>query len=97
MDDALRIALQSGLPYTGLRDFEIDPRLLRYVPLRVATEEQIVPVVLIANTLTIAAPRPQPDLTTVRKHFPHLGIDVVIAPATEIAAALRRAEGAPPR
>lgn len=94
MDDALRLALESGLPYTGLRGFDVDPRLLRYIPLQHAAKAQVVPVILIGDTLKVASATADPDLAAIRKAFPNLRLDVVIAPAAEIAASLHRAEGA---
>ena len=93
MDDALRIALESGLPYTGLRDFEVDPRLWRYLPLSVALTERVVPVILVGDVLTIAATRPDPDLSHLSRHFPHLGVAVAIAAAHEVDHVLLRAQG----
>lgn len=84
MDDALRIALDAGLPYTGLRGFEVDPRLWHYVPQRLAVTERIVPVILVGSTLTIAATHPDPDLSHLRDAFPNLQLSVAIAPAPEI-------------
>lgn len=92
MEDALRIALDAGLPYTGLRDFEVDPRLWRYVPLSVALSERVVPVILVGDVLTIAATRPDPPLQQVRRHFPNLQIAVAIAPASEVDHVLHRAQ-----
>ena len=96
MDDAVRIAFESGLPYTGLRDFAADPRLWRYLPLGIAQAERIVPVVLVGDVLTVAAARPDPDLSHLRTHFPHLEVAVVIAPAGDIDTVLLRAQGIEP-
>lgn len=90
MDDALRIALDAGLPYTGLRGFDVDPRLWHYVPQRLALAERIVPVILVGDTLTVAATRPDPDLTHLRAAFPNLQLSVAIAPTAEIDQLLRR-------
>ena len=97
MDDALRTALDAGLPYTGLRGFEVDPRLWRYVPLTVALTERIVPVILVGDVLTVAATRPDPDLAHLRRHFPNLQVSVAIAPAAEVDHVLHRAQGAEPQ
>lgn len=94
MDDALRLALQSGLPFSGLRGFEVDPRLLHYVPLKHAREALVAPMILIGNALKVASATPDPDLAPVRDHFPNLTVEIVIAPAAEIDAALGRVQGA---
>lgn len=90
---ALAIALDAGLPYTGLRDFTPDPKLFSYVPLSLATREVVVPVILVGDTLKVASARPDPDLSLVRSRFPYLSIDIVIAPAPEIDLALQRVPG----
>ncbi len=84
--------MDAGLPYTGLREFTVDPRMLLYVPYRVAVAQRIVPMTIIANRLQLASAVPDPDLTSLRRHFPGLEIDITIAPAAEIDSVLRRAE-----
>lgn len=91
--EALAIALDAGLPYTGLRDFTPDPRLFSYVPPALAAREVVVPVILVGDTLKVASARPKPDLSLVRSRFPYLTVDIVIAPATEIDLALQRVPG----
>lgn len=93
MDDALGIALAANLPYTGLRDFDVDARLWRYVPLQLALKQRVVPLTLVGDELKIAAAHPDPDLGSLRTHFPNLRLGLVIAPAVEIDAALARAQG----
>ncbi|MTD46128.1 hypothetical protein GKE82_18015 [Conexibacter sp. W3-3-2] len=93
MDDALGIALAANLPYTGLRGFDVDARLWRYVPLQLALKERVVPLTLVADELKVAAAHADPDLSALRTHFPNLRIGVVIAPAAEIDAALARVQG----
>lgn len=93
MDDALGIALAADLPYTGLRDFDVDPRLWRYVPLQFALKERVVPLMLVGDELKLAAPHAEPDLAPLHAHFPNLRLGLVIAPAAEIDAALARAQG----
>lgn len=96
MDDAhaaLAVALDSGLDYTGLRDFTPDPKLFHYVPPTLAARETVVPVILVGDTLKVASARPDPDLSLVRSRFPYVTVDIVIAPAAEIEQALRRAPG----
>ena len=94
MHDALRIALEAGLPFTGLRDFQVDPRMWHYVPLTVAIRERIVPMIVIGDALTIAAAHPDPDLSSLRTHFPNLTVSLVIAAPEELDAVLQRAQGA---
>lgn len=76
--------MDAGLPYTGLRDFAVDPRMWLYVPHAVALAQQVVPMTLIGNRLQVASAGSSPDLSVIRKHFPALQIDVTIAPAAEI-------------
>lgn len=93
MDDALRIALDAGLPYSGLRDFTPDPRLWRYVPLGYAVEHRVVPMRLVGNVLHLAAATSAPDLSPLAARFPNLAMTLTIAPEHEIHAALARAQG----
>lgn len=90
---ALALALDAGLPYTGLRDFTPDPKLFHYVPPSLAAREVVVPVILVGDTLKVASARAKPDLSLVRSRFPYLSVDIVIAPATEIDLALQRIPG----
>lgn len=76
--------MDAGLPYTGLRGFDVDPRMWLYVPHPVAVAQQVVPMTLIGDRLQVASATPDPDLSTIRRHFPALEIDVSIAPAAEI-------------
>jgi hypothetical protein len=86
MDDAVRIAFASGLPYAGLRDHHPDEPLLAAVPL--ARRLGLLPVALHGHHLTLATPTPTPDLGDLPTHF---HITLVISPAAEITAALARA------
>jgi hypothetical protein len=94
MDDAVRIAFASGLPYAGLRDHRPDEPLLAAVP--TARALGLLPLALHGHHLTLATPSPTPDLGDLPAHF---HIILVISPADEIAAALARAtppEAPPP-
>jgi len=91
---AIATALDAGVGYTGLRDFVPDPKLCHYIPTALATRELVVPVILVGDTLKVASATPSPDLSMVRSRFPYLSVDVVIAPAAEIAQALQRLPGA---
>ena len=86
--DALEIAIEARLPYVGLRDVAVDETLLHYLPLSLALREQVAPVVLVDDTLTVATVRPSPDLEQVARRFPRLSIALVVAPADEIVALL---------
>jgi hypothetical protein len=90
---AMAVALDAGLGYTGLRDFEPDPKLFHYLPPALAARERTVPVILVGDRLKVASSRPDPDLSLVRQRFPYLTVDIVIAPAVEIERALQRASG----
>ncbi len=92
MDDALRIALDAGLPFTGLRGVELDARLWRYLPLAHAVEQRMVPVRLAGDVLHLAAATPDPDLSPLLQRFPKLELALSIAPEREISAALSRAQ-----
>jgi hypothetical protein len=86
MDEAVRIAFEAGLPFTGLRDFRPDERLWGRVAPEWALRERVVPLVVVGGRLKLAATRPDPDLSALAGAY--AGVDVVIAPAAEIDAAL---------
>jgi hypothetical protein len=92
--EALELAMRSGLPFTGLRDFDCDPKLFHYVPLPMAVAQRVVPVVIVGDTLKVASAGPNPDISLLRRRFPALTVDIVIAPGREIDAVLQRAQGA---
>lgn len=96
-DRALEVALESNKPFTGLRDFTPDAKLFHYIPATLARTEQIVPLLLIGDSLKIACARAEPALDVVTDRFPALTVDIVIAPAAEIAAALERMQPEMPR
>ena len=89
---ALDLALRSGLPYTGLRDFEPDARLFHYVPLPFAVQQRVLPLLIVGDTLKVAAAAPDPDLSLLKTRFPYLAVDIVIAPGPEIDRVLERAQ-----
>ena len=89
---ALDVALRSGLPYTGLREFDADPRLFHYVPLQYAVQHRILPMLIVGDTLKIASAVPDPDLSLLTTRFPYLAVDIVIAPGPEIDRVLERAQ-----
>ena len=89
---ALDVALQHGLPYTGLRDFELDPRLFHYVPLPFAVQHRVLPLLIVGDTLKVACAAPDPDLSLLKTRFPFLAVDIVIAPGPEIDRVLERAQ-----
>ncbi len=89
-DFALEVASRAGRPFTGLRDFVPDPRLFVYLPLPIATRERVCPLVLIGDSLKLASAFLEPDLAYVERRFPNLGVDITIAPRSEILEALNR-------
>ena len=93
-DLALQLAGTTGLPLVGLRGFEPDPKLFLYIPVSVAVQERICPLVLVGDSLKLASAYPDPDLSYLRSRFPNLLLEVVLAPRDEILAALRDAAAA---
>lgn len=83
----------AGLRTTSLRDFTADPRMWHYLPLHEALELRVVPMTIIGDRLQVASATPDPDLDGLRRHFPVLQIDVVLAPADEIDRVLAAAQG----
>lgn len=93
--EALDVALSSGLPYSGLRDFEPDPRLFHYVPLTYALSHRLLPMLIVGDTLKVASAVADPDLSLLKTRFPYLAVDIVIAPGPEIDRVLERAQRTP--
>jgi cellulose synthase/poly-beta-1,6-N-acetylglucosamine synthase-like glycosyltransferase len=86
MDEAVRIAFEAGLPYAGLRDFRPDADLFTAVAPAWARRERAVPLAVADGRLTLATSRPDVDLSGLDGQYAF--VDLVIAPATEIDAAL---------
>lgn len=92
-DLALELAACSGRPFNGLRGFRPDAALFLYVPVALALQERVCPLLLVGDSLKIASAYLDPDLTSVRARFPHLELDLVLAVRSEILAALRAVSG----
>jgi hypothetical protein len=86
--DALALSFELGRMFVGLRGHEPDPSLFSYVPADVARREQLLPISLEGSNLRIASASANPDLSVVRVRYPHLQLELVSAPADEIAMAL---------
>jgi hypothetical protein len=91
--NALSVAMQSGLPYVGLRDLAPDPNLMLYVPASVARAAEVVPLALDENRLRLACANLDGDLTPIQARFPRLELDLVISPGDEIRDLLARMTG----
>jgi len=70
--EALALSLRTGLPYTGLRGFTCDPKLLLYVPMAMAVAERVVPVILVGDRLKLASAGPHPNLHLLSVRLPYL-------------------------
>ena len=70
--EALTLSLRTGLPYTGLRGFTCDPKLLLYLPMAMAVAERVVPVILVGDNLKLASAGPHPNLHLLSVRFPYL-------------------------
>jgi hypothetical protein len=80
----LELALRRGLRYSGLRDVELDPRLLLYVPLELCERETVLPLSASDDLLVLATAFSDPDLELVEDRFPNLWIELVFAPIDRI-------------
>ena len=93
-DFALELALRSGRPFMGLRDFTPDPELFVYLPFEVALAERVCPLGLEGDVFAIAGAFLDPDLSSVEQSYPHLTPELVaIAPRGELLSAVARARG----
>jgi hypothetical protein len=81
---ALTMALDSGLPYVGLRGVNPDPNLLLYLPAGLARTADVVPLSLEENLLGLACASPDTDLEPIRSRFPRLALEVCLSGADEI-------------
>jgi type II secretion system (T2SS) protein E len=94
-DFALETASRAGLPFTGLRDFVPDPRLFVYLPVPIAMRERVCPLLLMRkwrdeDSLKVVSAYLDPDLSYLERRFPHMSVDLGIAPRSEILEALNR-------
>jgi len=81
----LELALRHGLRYSGLRDIELDARLLLYVPFDLCERETVLPLSVTEEALQVATAYPDPDLELVKDRFPALRVELVLAPPERIA------------
>jgi hypothetical protein len=81
---ALTLALESGLPYVGLRGLNPDPNLLLYLPAALARTGDVVPLSLEENMLRLACASPEADVAPIRSRFPRLALEVCLSSAEEI-------------
>lgn len=88
-DYALELAVRTHTAYLGLRGFLLDERLLLYVPLALATEQRVCPLVIVGDSLKLASAYLDPDLSLVRQRFPQLELELVLSPRDEILEVLR--------
>lgn len=80
----LELALRFDMRFSGLRQVELDARLLLYVPLEICERETVLPLSINEELLQVATASPDPDLETVQGHFPELEIELVFAPIERI-------------
>lgn len=86
---AIELAIRSGRPFTGLRDFNPEPELFMYIPVALAMTERVCPLQLDGDSLLLATAFIDPDLSSVHERFPSLTFDLVVAPRNEILEAVR--------
>ncbi len=85
---AVALALEASLPYTGLRGFRPDQRLFAYLPVGTARKLGVLPLALVGDTLRVASATVDPPLGPIQTGFPNLRFEVAIAPRREIDAIL---------
>lgn len=83
---ALTLALDSGLPYVGLRGVAPDASLLVYLPAALVRTADVVPLRLADNLLQLACASPDVDLEEVRSRFPRMALEVNLSGVEEIRA-----------
>ncbi len=81
---ALTLALESGLPYVGLRGLTPDPGLLVYLPAALVRTGDLVPLSLEDNMLRLACASPDVDLEAIRSRFPRMALEVSLSGVDEI-------------
>jgi hypothetical protein len=81
---ALTLALDSGLPYVGLRGVNPDPSLLVYLPAALVRMADLVPLTLEDNMLRLACASPDVDLEAIRSRFPRMALEVSLSGVDEI-------------
>lgn len=78
------LALESGLPYIGLRGVSPDPSLLVYLPAALVRTADVVPLKLEDNMLQLACASPEVDLEEIRSRFPRMALEVTLSGVDEI-------------
>jgi len=86
---ALELALRGRREYTGLRGIRPDPNLFMYLPLQLALVQRCCPLTLEDGVLRVASAWLDPDLSSVQERFPQLQIELLVAPRSEVLAAVR--------
>lgn len=87
------LARQHGVPAIHLRDYELDPDILRLVPREVASQHTLIPVNRAGNTLIVAMSNPA-NLHAIDdvKFITGYSVEVVVASRQDIEKALDEAE-----
>ena len=95
-DDPIALALRHWLRYSGLRDVELDARLVLYVPLALAERERVAPLSVDERVLTVATATPTPTSSSSTPASRASHVELVLAPAERIAELLHAAAGRDP-
>jgi hypothetical protein len=82
--EALALALDSELPYQGLRGLAPSPNLLLYLPAALARTAELVPLSLEDNVLRLACTRPDVDVSPIRARFPRLALELAISTPEDV-------------
>ena len=92
---AQAVTAQYGFPYLPLKNYAIDPELLRLIPENVARQYCLVPVDHIGDTLTIAMADPL-DARVIEdiEMLSRCSVQIFIATGSEVMEAIQRSYGA---
>ena len=91
---AQALTAQYGLPYLPLKNYTIDPELLRLIPENVARQYCLVPVDHIGDTLTIAMADPlEPKILEDIEMLSRCSVQVFVSTGSEVMEAIQRCYG----
>ena len=91
---AQAVTAQYGFPYLPLKNYAIDPELLRIVPENVARQYCLVPVDHIGDTLTIAMADPlNPGVLEDMEMLSHCSVQIFVSTGSDILQAIQRSYG----
>lgn len=88
---AQAVTAECGFPYLPLKNYQIDPQLLKIVPENVARQYCLIPIDQIGDTLTVAMADPlNAKVVEDIELLSHCSVQVFVSTTTEVVEAIQR-------